>query len=501
MSKMSKNNELDRANHFIAENKMSVAMTYRAHYHLMAPIGWINDPNGFIFYKNEYHLFYQFYPYASQWGPMHWGHAKSKDLMHWIDLPVALAPDQAYDKEGCFSGTAIEKNGRLYLMYTGVSSKNGRTYQQQCMAVSEDGINFTKLSQNPVIAESDLADKGSIQDFRDPKLFEHEDNYYAALVTKDATDCGKVLLFRSEDLIDWSFYSVMLQGNKDQGVMWECPDFFQLDGKDVLIVSPVNIPKRGHEFDNTSSSLAFIGTMDWQKGHFQAENDHEIDGGLDFYAPQTVQDSSGRRILMAWMQMWGRTMPTHDLGHKWAGSMTLPRELTIIDRFLAQKPLSFVYENLRIDRQDQNLIITEDESLLMENFSDVSYLQFIVDFSEAESLTIRLAINGTSSLYVKYQKEEKVLTLDRNKFGYPITGLEKKPLSQRSIVTPLKDDRLKLEIFRDTNSVEVFANDRQTLTTTFYETEKGHGVSLQAVGKAKLDSVKIGRIVLSKRAT
>ena len=125
------NVKIQAANDFIQKKSVEVDSTYRHEYHVMAPIGWINDPNGFVYFKGEYHLFFQHYPYDSVWGPMHWGHAKSKDLVHWEALPVALAPSEEYDQSGCYSGSAIEKDGKLYLLYTGYVEQNGERREDQ----------------------------------------------------------------------------------------------------------------------------------------------------------------------------------------------------------------------------------------------------------------------------------------------------------------------------------------------------------------------------------
>jgi len=140
-----------KANQYIDENREKVDQQYRGSFHLLPPIGWMNDPNGFVYFRGEYHLFYQFYPYDSVWGPMHWGHAKSKDLLHWEELPVALAPSESYDKDGCFSGSAIVKDDKLYLLYTGHVDDEEKREEAQCLAVSTDGITFEKLPTNPVI--------------------------------------------------------------------------------------------------------------------------------------------------------------------------------------------------------------------------------------------------------------------------------------------------------------------------------------------------------------
>lgn len=136
--------------------EIAPADPHRPAYHVSPSVNWMNDPNGLIFYKGEYHLFYQHNPFSPQWGNIHWAHCKSKDLIHWEQLPIALAPSEDYDKDGCFSGSAVEHEGKLYLFYTGnvFTTPTGLPddlLQQQCVAVSEDGVNFRKDSANPVI--------------------------------------------------------------------------------------------------------------------------------------------------------------------------------------------------------------------------------------------------------------------------------------------------------------------------------------------------------------
>ncbi len=159
----------------------------RPAFHLGARIGWMNDPNGFCYYQGKYHMFYQYHPYDSHWGPMHWGHAVSEDLLHWEYLPAALAPDEFYDKDGCFSGSAIElPDGRHLLMYTGVVKefqKDGvfAEVQTQCLAIG-DGIDYEKYEQNPVLDEKDVPEGCSRFDFRDPKIIRGEKGIYKCVV-------------------------------------------------------------------------------------------------------------------------------------------------------------------------------------------------------------------------------------------------------------------------------------------------------------------------------
>ena len=194
---------VEEANLFIEKNKHLVNTQYKPEEHFTAEIGWINDPNGFVYFRGEYHLFYQFYPYDSAWGPMHWGHAKSKDLIHWEHLPVALAPDQDYDRNGCFSGSAIVKDDRLWIMYTGHIDEEGSIRQLQNIAYSDDGIHFTKISENPVLTGADLPDDLIVSEFRDPKLFEKDGRYSSVVASKHKDNVGCVVLFGKDKEVHW----------------------------------------------------------------------------------------------------------------------------------------------------------------------------------------------------------------------------------------------------------------------------------------------------------
>ncbi|WP_086350598.1 glycoside hydrolase family 32 protein [Candidatus Enterococcus clewellii] len=484
---------VQKANQYIREKRTEVVDEYRNHFHLMAPVGWINDPNGFIYFRGEYHLFYQFYPYDSVWGPMHWGHAKSKDLLHWEELPVALAPGESYDKDGCFSGSAIEKDGKLYLMYTGHTVVGEQVRQVQCLAVSEDGIVFKKYAQNPIIAEEHIADVAQIDDFRDPKVFQREGHFYSVVAAKTAESRGQILLFESEDLLEWQFSSVLLEGDDEQGVMWECPDLFHLDGKDVLILSPIEMDKKGLSYWNTSSTVAFIGAVDWQTGRFIVENHHEIDHGVDFYAPQTCLGKEDKRIMVAWMQMWHRTMPTHDLGHKWSGSMTLPRELFVEKNRLLQRPIQTLYQSLDITLQKENLELSEQPIILEKVISDQTYAALSIAMNDAQEVALLFG-HGGNTLEFHYSAEESLVTVSRKNSGWKISGNEEETYDFRCMRVPLVDGKLKVEIVRDTSSMEWFFNDSTAMSFTFYEKSKGHDLMLSASDRAVLTSIKIGEI-------
>lgn len=484
---------IQKANNYIRDQVEKVNPQYRNHYHLMGPTGWINDPNGFVYFQGAYHLFYQFYPYDSVWGPMHWGHAKSVDLVHWEQLPVALAPSEDYDKDGCFSGSAIVKGDKLYLMYTGHVEEGDYRREVQCIAVSEDGIHFEKHIQNPVISEEHIEGVAKVDEFRDPKIFIHEDVYYAVIVAQTLDKRGQVLLFKSEDLMTWDYCSVLLEGEEHQGIMWECPDFFHLDGKDVLILSPIQMEPQGHAHHNTSSTIAFIGEMNWKTGKLEVENAHEIDTGLDFYAPQTCLGPNNERIMVAWMQMWHRDMPTNDLNHLWAGSMTLPRELHVVNRELIQMPPQGIYETVREKEMLTNRSLTEP-FVLTNQVTQQQYLKFIFDTKETTEIRIDYAKGINEQLTITYQKVTKELTLSRSEMGDPITGIEQPSLESRTMICQGEQEELVLEVFRDTSSIELFVNGGQTMTFTFYEKEDGKNLVVQSKGNTRLKHFEIGTI-------
>ena len=238
----------------------------RPKFHLSPCTGWMNDPNGFSFYKGEYHLFYQYNPYDTCWDTMHWGHAVSGDLLSWRYLPAAMAPNEWYDADGCWSGSAMEMpDGRQLLMYTGNRREGGATrenLQVQCLALG-DGIDYEKYAGNPVLTAADLPDECSPYDFRDPSIWRESDGTYRAIVgTCTKERLGKLLLFSSEDGLRWRFESVFAENDGRLGLMWECPDFFMLDGKAVLLVSPQDMLPQDFEYHNGNGTVAFIGHLD-----------------------------------------------------------------------------------------------------------------------------------------------------------------------------------------------------------------------------------------------
>lgn len=446
---------INRANQHIADQGSCVDNRYRPEVHFSAPVGWINDPNGFVYFKGEYHLFYQYNPYETIWGNMHWGHAKSKDLLNWEHLPVALAPDQDYDKDGCFSGSAIVKDGKLWLMYTGhIEREDGSIRQVQNIAFSEDGIHFEKLATNPVLDENDLPLEVDPADFRDPKIFEKDGHYYAVVAARHRDGVGCILLVDSADLQNWQYTSIFLKGQPNQGDMWECPDCFNLDGVDCLVMSPMGVPKDGLNFENINSTVFAQGKVDWEQKRFEVNRFEELDHGHDFYAPQTLIDGEGRRIMIAWQHTWGRRNVTDELGHGWAFSMTVPRQLMLKDNRLYQKLL---VDETKLEKIDLSAKLEGAVLLKLTNIDDQPLLIHLGSPEDFVSLS--------------YDPISQALILDRQglqiDLGIEVPGKEVAPVIKRGV--KLEESFDKLMLLLDRNSLEIFVNQGSaTLSSNLY---------------------------------
>lgn len=472
-----------------------IAEEERPAFHLSPRVGWMNDPNGFSFYQGKYHMFYQYHPYDSHWGPMHWGHAVSRDLLHWEYLPAALAPDELYDKDGCFSGSAAElPDGRQLLMYTGVvrepqADGSFHEIQTQCVAVG-DGRDYVKYEGNPVLDRKDLPEGSSIYDFRDPKIWRKEDGTYrCAAGSRPGDGSGQILLFESGDGFRWHFKKVLVSNRSRFGKMWECPDFFPLDGKWVLLVSPQDMLPQGFEYHNGNGTLCLTGEFDQQTETFTEEADQAVDYGIDFYAPQTLLAPDGRRIMMGWMQNWDTCNHMRRNEEAWFGQMSLPRELFLKNGRLYQRPVKEL-ETLR-----RNKVVYEKVS-----FTGVMSLEgirgrradmeIVLRPEEGQEIyqkfTVRFAQNDQYQTAFSFRSRESVLKVDRK-----FSGSRRAIIHQRRCRVNSEKGELKLRIILDRFSVEAFVNDgEQVMTAVLYTDQEADGISFFADGTVNMDIVK-----------
>lgn len=438
------------------EKKSAEDTKFYPKFHLAAPFGWINDPNGFSFFNGEYHMFYQYHPYSAEWGPMHWGHATSKDLIFWKNKPIAIAPDENYDKDGCFSGSAIEKDGKLYLIYTGHVNVEHSHVETQCIAVSEDGITFKKFFKNPVIAKPESDEVDSV-DFRDPKVWKHGEKFYCVLGSKNPEHIGQVVLYESDDMENWKFKNISVRDKKNIKTMWECPNLAELDGGDVMIIS-VTTPKDG---TNIYETEYIAGKFDYATGIFDGGDRTLIDFGTDFYAPQITTTPDGRVIMIGWLSMWRADMPEQSDG--WAGMMSIPRELIFENGKVKTVPAKEM-KNLRGENFSQkNLSLNEKTEL--ENFcGNIGELLLEIDLKNNPEFAVELRADEDEKTLLTFDAEKNILKLDRK-----FSGVGPKSSSE---VTLQKSDNLKLQIFLDKSSIEIFANDGEaTISARIYPKE------------------------------
>ena len=427
---------------------------YRLNYHIMPPAGLLNDPNGFIHFEDDYHLFYQFYPFDTSHGAKFWAHLKSEDLVNWQELPLALAPAQKYESHGCYSGSAVNNDGVLTLIYTGnVKDENGKRETYQCLAQAEDGIKFEKLG--PVI---DNQPDGYTRHFRDPKVWQQDGKWYLVIGTQNNEIKGRVLLYSSDDLKDWQLLGELaeskLDHREDSVYMWECPALFSLNGKDILIGSPQGIEKDGDLYQNIYQSGYLVGELNYQTGEFKHQEFKELDRGFDFYAAQTTLDKRGRRILIAWMGLPDQKENYPERKNGWVHTMTLPRVLEInSDNKLVQKPITELKKLREKEVCHQNIKVTNEEVELDELRGDS--LELVVEFkdftAEKFGLKLRSAADGSQQTVISYEPEKESLSFDRSNSGLGEAGI------RRCTVKNTGD--LKLHFFIDSSSIELFVND------------------------------------------
>lgn len=473
--------KLREANTYINENH--VAREELPVFHVTPPCGWMNDPNGFSVYQGKIHLFYQFHPYSEVWGPMHWGHYETEDFIKWTELPVALAPDQNYDAAGCFSGSGIETEKGHLLVYTGVmeTEENGEkcTWQNQCLALG-DGNTYRKLEQNPVVTGNMLPEHCSREHFRDPKIWKEEDGYYMVVGNKTDGGVPQVVLFHSEDAIAWQYVSV-LASDKDGklGTMWECPDFFRLEGEYVLITSPQDLCAN-QEFHNGNNSVYYMGKYDKSQHVFHYENVYSLDDGLDFYAPQTMLAPDGRRIMIGWMQSWDSNI--RPAGQKWSCMMTIPRELRIEQGKILQSPVR------EIEKYHKNAVCYEKQEVSGDcRFEGIHgrVLDMTVEIlgGDFREFTISFAQNEHFHTSFTLLKDKNIIEIDRT-----YSGMVRDAIASRKTKVKCPAEKWKIRLLLDKYSAEIFLNDgAQVFSTTFYTPLEAEEISFICDGRAMIN--------------
>ena len=297
---------------------------HRQRFHIQPPVGWLNDPNGLCKIGDEYHVFYQYGPFDPEGGVKHWGHVRSRDLLHWERLPVMLYPDAPYDCHGAYSGSALWEDGTLWLYYTGNVKHSGNfdyiragRGHNLCLAISRDGVT---LDEKQCLMTNADYPAGLTCHVRDPKVWKQDGRYYMVLGARTLEDKGVVLVLESTDRLHWTHRNT-LTTPEPFGYMWECPDLFELDGQWFLAVSP-----QGIDCPNVYGCGYFPVYGDW-RGDCTLGDFHLFDAGYDFYAPQSFVDGT-RRLQFGWMAMPDAPYGTPSAAYGWNHCLTVPRVLT-----------------------------------------------------------------------------------------------------------------------------------------------------------------------------
>lgn len=511
------------------------SLAYRPQYHFSVPEGWINDPNGLIYYKGEYHLFYQHNPFANVWGHMSWGHAVSKDLLHWDDLPVAIPEFTNADstsKTAIFSGSVVIDKGNksgfcpdtsqdcMVALYTGnVTKGETQTAQYQNLAYSRDkGRTWTQYAKNPIL------DIGS-KEFRDPGAFWYEPGQKWVMATVKATE-HRVALYDSKDLKTWRFMSYAGPMG-DTSKVWECPALLPVpiekergrpsgvrssggrETKWVLFISS------GHPQKGYVGMQYFVGNFDGVDFVPDKENPKPlspsigisyagsvVDWGKDYYAAipfNNLPETQKNPLMIGWINNWAyaNTVPTHPF----RGAMSLPRQISLrrtdAGLELVQRPIASVNSLRGTKTEWQNLQLNNESRTLKESIDNVYELDAEITPGTARTVGIRLAKNHSEETVLRYTNGK--LELDRRKsgrvdFSDQFASVETAPLQPQN-------GTIKLRIFVDKSIVTVFANDGQRVITDFIFPNKPAG-SIEVFaegGKAGFTNVSVWPMQATRR--
>ncbi len=452
--------------------------TNRPECHLLPPHNWMNDPNGPIFWKGKYHLFYQLNPDGATWGSMHWGHAVSTDMVHWRHHPIALAPTPgSADSEGCFSGSAVVLDGRPTFIYTGVQNapkeqvtiRDGgdKLRETQMIAVAEDDdLLHWKKDEQPVIP---LPPPGvQVTGFRDPCPWKGADAWYLGVGSGERGEGGCVLLYRSQDFRHWEYLHKMVEGKPngkqaanpcDSGEMWECPDFFPLGKRHCLIYSTEN------------KVLWTTGRYDAQAHTYTPERSGVLDHGAAYYAPKSFVAADGRRVLWGWLR---ETRPEAEFAAAgWSGCMSYPRVLTIGSQGQLEMQPAKEVEQLRGPVERATVIEGSPFRRKLDGLR--AELNLRSNLLTDTVTTVRLISAGQAAWELTLDVPAKVVRCAELAFPFP------------GLPWPHPD----LRMFLDSSVIESFIGAREALTSRVYGMKPGETelqVSVKGKGQIKLQT-------------
>ena len=441
---------------------------YRLKFHLMPPKGWMNDPNGLCFYKGLFHVFFQYAPSGPCAYERYWGHYTSPYCLHWKYEGIAIKSDCPWDRNGAFSGCAFTDDGLLEIFYTGnVEEEGDYDYVHTGRGAnviylqSEDGVHF---SEKKLI----LTNKDYPEDYtchvRDPKVWKENGTYHMVLGGRKNNDKGAILHYSSKDKMHWDFEEELTSGEYF-GFMWECPDWFVLNGTPILMCCPQGVHGEEYQYQNPHQAGYWIGLKT------ESNTFAELDKGFDFYAPQTFAAPDGRRILYGWAgvsEMDKEYCNTPIIEEGWQHSLTVPRELTCVNGVIRQQPVREL-ESLRYDKQ----VVANGETVV---YCDVFDLEIIyhdgpIDLTGISSATEERG--ETSEVYFAENGERKEVKLSEDVLIVWQEGIfTLQFLNDSGCGRKLRKAKIKtlrnMRILKDVSLLEIYINDGACVFTARY---------------------------------
>lgn len=488
--------ELNRAEEAASKLAESRNNRWYPHFHIASNGGWINDPNGLCYYKGRWHVFYQLHPYSTKWGPMHWGHVSSADMLTWRREPIAFAPSLEEERDGVFSGSAVitdDSNLRFY--YTGHRWKYGRDvlggdWQVQMLA-EPDNDELTSITKRGMIIDCPLDEVD--QHYRDPKVWKTDDKWYMTFGVSTKNHRGQMWLLESNDMDHWTYDCVLFEHPDPNVFMLECPDFFPIQDphgneKWVIGFSAMGSKPSGYMNRNVNNAGYMIGS--WTPGEsFIPETEFRLwDWGHNYYAPQSFNDGK-RQIVYGWMSPFVEPIPMQDDG--WCGNLTLPREITLgSDGDLHTTPVSEL-EGLRQDKTERNdFTLAPNETVRLADNAQATEIELSIDLesttAERVGLKVHATVDGTYT-YIAYDQQTQRIVIDRQAAYAGDRGYRAAPVSDEELAA----GKLDLRVYVDRGCVEVYSNNgRQAMSSYSYAGEGKRAIELVSEsGKTHITSV------------
>lgn len=428
-------------------------MQWHNKFHLEMPKGLVNDPNGLCYHQGKYQIFFQWNPFGCEHKHKHWTYTQTTDFINYTKPQIALAPVDKFDKDGCYSGSARSKNNKLEIIYTAnLKDEQNIRYPRQVLVKQDDDGKFIK--EKIII---DTVPKGYTTHFRDPYIFTKNNRSFIILGAQRENLTGCALIYEEIDE-NWIFRGELKTQLTDFGYMWECPNLFTIDDKDILVFCPQGLKAQKYQYQNLYQAGYLIGqfnpdTLEFTHGEF-----HEFDMGFDFYAPQ-VLIYENRHILIGWVGMPDKLQDYPTINDGWVHSLTLPRELILKNDKLYQRPISELNEL----NQNTTTKINTDKISLSAN----KKLEISIPLKDISSWQGKLKFNDEYIL-LTYDKNTSVFTIDRSQLKLGGKGI-------RQFLVKAQDE-LNLSVYIDNSIIELYLQDGEYYATFCYYTTNDNPV-------------------------